>query len=131
MAEIPASPCSTCPYVRATPAGVWHPDEYARLPSYDNETGDQPAIPFYCHYNNGNLCGGWLATHDIDHLLSIRLAISMGFISTDVYDYETEVPCWSSGEEAAEQGTVWGEPSDAASKAIARIEQRQSSGPRA
>ena len=122
MAEIPKDPCSTCPYVRATPPGVWDPEEYERLRAYDEPTGDQPMGSFGCHYDNGNLCGGWLAAHDIYELLAIRLAVSMGFVDPAVYDYETDVPCWGSGNEAADRGIVHGEPSDEAKAAISRIE---------
>lgn len=43
--------CSTCPYRRDTPPGIWDAAEYRKLPAYDQ---DPPAIPdgiveFHCH----------------------------------------------------------------------------------
>jgi hypothetical protein len=104
---------------------VWAPEEYQRLLAYDLPTGDQPVGPFGCHYDNGNLCGGWLAAHNISDLLAIRLGVSFGTIPPEVFDYETDVPCWSSGAEACEKGTVHGDPDLDAELAILKILDRK------
>lgn len=128
MAEIPHGPCSSCPYRQDVPPGVWDPAEYDLLPRYDAETFEQPTTAFLCHYNNGNLCGGWLAAHDIEGLLAIRLGIRRGHIPVEVLDYETDVPCWGSGEQARAYGQRFEAPSDAARAAIARIEKIRKEG---
>lgn len=96
----PKKPCPSCPYVKNTPSGIWHKDEYAKLPEYDRPTAQQPFGIFMCHQQNGCLCGGWLATHDADHLLALRLQR----VDESAYDYDPDVECFSSGQEAYEHG---------------------------
>jgi hypothetical protein len=31
-------PCPSCPYRKDVPSGVWAPEEYDKLPAYDNDT---------------------------------------------------------------------------------------------
>lgn len=38
--HVPRQACPTCPYVRRTPPGVWHPDEYRRLADFDHDAPD-------------------------------------------------------------------------------------------
>lgn len=40
-------PCSSCPYRRDVPSGVWHREEYEKLLQYDDSTEILPA--FMCH----------------------------------------------------------------------------------
>lgn len=72
------SPCPSCPYRKDTPKGVWAQDHYEMLPQYDGDIGEQVTkgafAPFGCHYDNGNLCRGWIDCHGAENLLSLRLA---------------------------------------------------------
>lgn len=43
------SPCSSCPYRRDVPSGLWGANEYAKLRDYDNPTWAQPPGIFQCH----------------------------------------------------------------------------------
>ncbi len=101
-------PCGSCPYRRDVPGGVWHREEYEKLPKFDLPTPDQPAKVFGCHRQNGKLCSGWVAVHDMTQNLGLRLALSMGFLTPEVFeatlDYETDVPLFESGAAAALNG---------------------------
>lgn len=111
-----ARPCGSCPYRKDVPGGVWHPDEYAKLIPYDRPTHEQPEKAFNCHQNDGHLCGGWVGTHDMHQSLAIKLAIAAEFLAPEdidaVLDYESPVPLWESGMEAATHGLsqVWDPP---------------------
>lgn len=100
LPNLPKRPCGSCPYRRDVPSGVWAPEEYAKLPAYDGETWEQPCGLFMCHQRDGCLCGGWLQTHDADHLLALRLHP----VDPSAYDYTSDVACFTSGQEAAEHG---------------------------
>lgn len=106
------SACSTCPYRRATPPGVWHYDEYEKLRAWDAPTWDQPRGVFLCHVGDHDdaadshvLCRGWVAVHGAD-ALGLRLAAAAGTlddgvaaaVGTDAADY------YGSGNEAADAG---------------------------
>lgn len=112
------APCGTCPYRRDVPAGVWHPDEYAKLPPYDGETWGQPMALFFCHQQDGCLCAGWVGCHDQRHLLSMRLHP----VAPETFDYESPVPLFASGAEAAAHGLSGVEsPDDRARHAIEKL----------
>lgn len=99
-------PCGSCPYRRDVASGVWHQEEYEKLPRYDGPTGEQPPRMFMCHQQDGCLCAGWTATHDMEESLGFRIAAAEGRI-TDidaVLDYETTTPLFDTGAEAAEHG---------------------------
>lgn len=98
----PKVPCGTCPYRRDVPAGIWHGEEYAKLPAYDRETPLQPTALFMCHQRDGCLCGGWLLTHDRDHLLALRLHARD--LDPSVWDYSPDIEVYASGAEAAAHG---------------------------
>ena len=98
----PKVPCGSCPYRADVPSGIWHPDEYAKLPLYDAPTWGQPPSLFMCHQNDGCLCGGWLLTHGRDHLLALR--IHGGGVDPSVWDYAPDVDVFASGAEAAAHG---------------------------
>lgn len=70
-------PCETCPYRKDTPKAVWALEEYEKLPAYDGGIIDQVVNGavgiFQCHYDNGNLCRGWLDCHSTHGLAAIRL----------------------------------------------------------
>lgn len=101
-------PCGSCPYRQDVPSGLWHPDEYARLIQYDRPTAEQPTQLFGCHQSDGSLCSGWVGTHDMDENMAIRIARLEGRLSEADYeatlDYESPVPLFESGMEAAVHG---------------------------
>lgn len=107
MAEAPARrPCGSCPYQRDVPSGVWAAEEYAKLPEYDRPMADQPVGVFLCHRQDGRVCGGWAAVHDMEECLAVRLAAVRGTLADPaaVLEYATDVELWASGAEAAEHG---------------------------
>jgi hypothetical protein len=53
-----------------------------------------------CHQRDGCLCGGWLLTHDRNHLLALRF----NKVDPSVWDYAPDVEVFASGAEAAEHG---------------------------
>ena len=101
-------PCGSCPYRLDTPSGVWSADEYDKLPEFDGQTWEQPTQVFMCHQQDGCLCAGWVAVHDMDENLGLRFAVAGGDISPEVAeqvrDYTTDVPLFATGAEAAEFG---------------------------
>ena len=98
----PKVPCGSCPYRKDVPAGIWAIEEYQKLPAYDADTPDQPLGLFMCHQRDGCLCGGWLQSHDRDHLLALRL--HAGRLDPSVWDYNPATEVFASGAEAAEHG---------------------------
>lgn len=116
------APCATCPYRRDVPPGVWNASEYAKLPPYDGETFDQPAMAFFCHHQDGSVCAGWAGCHDMRNTLGARLGISMGIVDPSVMTYSTDVPLWGSGAEAAAHGlSAVNDPPPEAIEAIDKI----------
>jgi hypothetical protein len=108
---------------------VWHDDEYAKLPLYDKPTGEQPVGVFACHQQDGRVCAGWAGTHDMDDNLALRLAVNNGSITVEdahaICEYETSVPLFATGLEAAEHG--WAEidsPGASARRMIGRLEKK-------
>jgi len=101
-----AAPCKSCPYRRDVPSGVWHQSEYDKLTRYDGEILDQvlkgASNLFLCHQRDGQLCAGWVAAHGPDNLLALRL--HSGEVDPTVWEYETSVPVFSSGQEACDHG---------------------------
>lgn len=107
MSDLPrpsAAPCGSCPYRRDVPSGIWDASEYAKLPRYDGETGDQIVNGgvglFFCHRNDGHLCAGWLGCHDTRHLAALRF----NAVDPSAFDYESPIPLFGSGREAAAHG---------------------------
>ncbi len=100
------SPCPSCPYRLDVPSGVWHPEEYARLASYDGDMLSQALAGafglFFCHQADGNLCAGWAGCHDMTETLAARL--STADLDPAVFAYESPVPLFASGAEAAAHG---------------------------
>lgn len=127
-------PCSTCPYRRDVPAGVWDRSEYEKLPAFDLDTPFQPAAVFLCHLlgagDRARICAGWAGCHDLDHSLGLRVAVSSGQLSPEDYvatrDYQTEVPLFGSGREAAAHGMAeYDRPGPHAAQAIHKIRRAQ------
>jgi hypothetical protein len=126
-------PCESCPYRRDVPSGVWHEDEYAKLPPYDRETPYQPPGVFLCHQQNGRVCAGWVGCHDMWQSLGLRLAMSAGALSEADYsatiDYTSPVPLFTSGTEAAAHGLAELErPGAGARRVMSKIARRVPAG---
>lgn len=103
-------PCTTCPYRRDVPSGVWDASEYEKLPAYDEETWQQPAKLFMCHQQTGGLCTGWLQSHaNREHaydLLALRMygrELDAKAVSKVVLS-EPAVPLFSTGVAAMRHG---------------------------
>lgn len=123
-------PCGSCPYRRDCPSGVWAADEYEKLPPYDGPTGEQPPAVFLCHQQDGRLCAGWTAVHDMDENLGLRLAVALGLLSPKdahaVCGYATDVLLFGSGTDAAEHGLALIEaPPPAAVRTITKLSRRR------
>src|SRR3954470_1603415 len=123
------NPCGSCPYRQDVPAGVWAEEEYAKLPAYDEpETFMQPIGLFHCHQQDGRLCAGWVGCHDMEHNFALR--VNARFLSPKVIDailgYQTKVPLFGSGQEAADHGRSGIENPDLrARKTVAKIISKQ------
>lgn len=124
------NPCGSCPYRRDVPSGIWSEEEYDKLPNYDLPTGDQPPNVFLCHQQNGRMCAGWTACHDMEENMGVRLAVSLDQMSVETLeaarDYTTNVPLFSTGAEAKAHGMANVEaPTRETRKAIAKLDARQ------
>lgn len=125
MADLPKPPkvpCGTCPYRKDVPSGIWDASEYVKLPEYDGGTTDQlmkgAMALFMCHQNDGCLCGGWLLTHDRNHLLALR----MHKVDPSVWDYAPDIEVFASGQEACDHGLAdIADPSPQAERKIAGL----------
>lgn len=127
------NPCGSCPYRRDVPSGVWDPEEYRKLPEFDRPTFEQPPSVFLCHQQDGRLCAGWTACHDMNESLGLRIAAAMGRIGIEdmatVIHYTTNVPLFDSGTEAAEHGLRdVAEPGPKANRTIAKLSKRMERG---
>ena len=124
------APCGSCPYRLDTPAGVWSADEYDKLPEFDGETWEQPASVFLCHQQNGCLCAGWVAVHDMENNMGMRFALASGMLTpataARAIDYTTTVPLHPSGRAAAEFGKGEIEtPSPRAIQLVQKLDRKQ------
>lgn len=99
-------PCGSCPYRRDVPSGLWDASEYEKLPKFDDPNDPESWAVFQCHQQNGHVCAGWVACHDMYDAIGLRLAVSMGAIEDPepFLEYETDVEIFDSGAEAAEHG---------------------------
>lgn len=121
------NPCASCPYRRDVPAALWHPDEYSKLPEYDNPTAEQPTGVFMCHQQSGRLCAGWVGCHDMKESLAVRLSVAMGRLTPDqaqaLVEYTTETPLFPNGAHASIHGlTDIESPQHRAIEAIKKLE---------
>ena len=98
------NPCASCPYRRDVPSGVWDPSEYAKLPAYDADTGDQPWQAFGCHRDDGRLCAGWLGHRRPRELLAVRIGVIGNIYPAKIMDYTTDVPLFGTGAAACAHG---------------------------
>lgn len=120
-------PCTTCPYRRDVPSGIWAAEEYAKLPGYDRETLQQPAMLFMCHQQTGGLCTGWLQSHaNRPHaydLLALRLCRQLDNAAVSAVALsEPRVPLFRTGAAAARHGMKEiKRPGRKAKAAVARV----------
>jgi Family of unknown function (DUF6283) len=119
MSEVRSQPCSSCPYRKNVPSGVWAHEEYEKLRDYDEPTYAQPISTFACHVTPEHLCHGWAVVHtsrghEFD-LLALRFW-PCGPIP------KAAVPLFSSGNEAADHGQAHLEdPDDQAVEVTERL----------
>lgn len=105
---VPKKSCDTCPYLRATPSGVWDVSEYEKLRAMDNrEWGGAGNTIFHCHQENATgvptACRGWLWTHGGN--TGVRLAVMGGLVKGDELPQEDEAHLYyETGQEAYEFG---------------------------
>lgn len=101
------TPCASCPYRKNVPSGVWDASEYAKLPGYDGQVHEQTSTAvFMCHQQDGCACSGWLGHRDPADLLAVRIGVAFGALDASCLDYNTDVPLFASGQEAADHGTT-------------------------
>lgn len=103
------TPCPACPYVKSTPSGIWHREEYEKLPKYDKGDGHEtPEMSvFQCHHTSDKknlICQGWLDCHGADELIGLRIAHAMGDMPDDFDNEPSGVDVYESGQEAMEYG---------------------------
>lgn len=104
------APCPTCPYRRDVPSGVWSEEEYDKLPLYDGDVPEQAEAgafsAFLCHSSQRYVCAGWAGCHDMANNLAVRMAPvnDRDLDTAALVRYETAVPLFASGAEAAEHG---------------------------
>lgn len=100
---VPASPCTSCPYRRDVPSGVWDRSEYEKLRGYD--TNEQFGL-FLCHQTtiawHNMICRGWLTVHC--ESVAARLAVAQGRITNEQKYAPVKEPLYTSGNEAADAG---------------------------
>jgi hypothetical protein len=123
--EVRKEPCSSCPYRRDVPSGLWSAHEYDKLYLYDEPTSDQPHGLFMCHATPEFLCNGWAVCHENRgheyELFALRIARFSG--SVDVPP--PAVPLFSSGAEAAAHGKAGiEEPSDKTIEVAERLRRK-------
>lgn len=124
--HVPNVGCSTCPYRRDTPPGVWAPEEYEKLRSFDREPSEDLDClrTFHCHQGTvtGTLtvCRGWLDVHQDS--VAVRLAAMNGAIAMEDIPDEHDALYYASGNEAADAGLAGvDDKSAAADKAIGML----------
>lgn len=113
-------PCATCPYVRATPPGIWHPDEYAKLPAYDEIPGNLATFGCHQQHHTGRpaVCRGWLGVHRDG--IAVRLAVATGRLDLDDVPLDDDPTLYGSGGEAAAAGLAAIEDPPATARKAAR-----------
>jgi hypothetical protein len=110
------------------PSGIWSAEEYKKLPAYDGdiseqlEHAEQSLRVFLCHQNGQQACAGWLGHRDPIELLAVRVGISRGDLAPECAEFETSIPLFASGAEAAEHGArEIAQPGERAATAISKI----------
>jgi|CXWL01.1.fsa_nt_gi hypothetical protein len=134
--RVAPAPCTTCPYRRDTPPGIWSAEEYEKLLIYDADPGRlrpekvQEAFSiFHCHQEHvtkePTVCRGWLSVH-ADHP-AMRLLVALGGVLASEIPREAEPGLYATAREAWAAGLAGVPiPSPAAKKAIAKIVDQRS-----
>jgi hypothetical protein len=130
---LPPAPCSTCPFRRDTPPGIWAPEEYQKLPDYDQ--GGMAFAPFHCHQENvtgvPTLCRGFVSCLQFDSI-AVRLLVSREVLTVEQVEAPCPVPLYGSGREACDAGMAGvKKPDQRAVRAITKLESRLARGRRA
>lgn len=123
--DVARRPCSTCPYRRDTPPGIWHPDEYRKLPQYDDDQQSTVAV-FLCHQRQAQrdtACRGWLTV--ARESAAARLAVMTGLVIDEQRYAAVDVDLYATGAEACAAGLAGvDEPDDQACAAIDKLTRR-------
>lgn len=113
-------PCSSCPYRRDVPSGVWAAVEYEKLLDFDLPTGEQPAATFACHVTPEATCHGWAVVHSSRGVEYALLGLRIWPPSTPIP--EPGVPLFASGTEAAWHGASGiADPDEDAAATVERL----------
>lgn len=124
--NVAKKPCSTCPYRKDVPSGVWNKEEYEKLRKYDEEyplkDGSNLGV-FLCHQTNVSgkktACKGWCVVHQ--NSIAFRLAQITGVLGRSAAA-KTSVPLHESGNAAADFGEKEiSRPTDQAVSAIEKL----------
>lgn len=104
--QVADEPCSSCPYRKDTPPGVWHESEYEKLRGYDDGPQGQTSFAaFLCHHSTAACqlaCRGWLTVHR--ESVAARLAVMTGVVSDEQRHAAVSVELYANGNEAADAG---------------------------
>lgn len=119
--RVDKNPCTSCPYRRDCPSGVWSAEDYFKLVKYDR---NEEFAVFLCHQTElaGEeiVCRGWL-TVQIDSVAA-RLAVLRGMLTDAQRCAKVTVPLYKTGLAAAEAGLrAINRPGKAAKKIINRL----------
>lgn len=100
-------PCSSCPYRKDTPPGVWAAEEYQKLTAFSPADGQVPALGiFLCHQTNATgvetICRGWLSVERDS--VAVRLALIRGQVTVGQVEAAVGVPLYPDGATAARVG---------------------------
>lgn len=102
MTRVRSESCSSCPYRKDVPSGVWAANEYDKLAEYDRPTSEQPLAGFACHATPEVYCHGWAVVHSRQphdrFLMAFRVFPPEGDIPPE------GAPLFRSGTEAAKHG---------------------------
>lgn len=83
--RVAQSPCTSCPYRCDTPPGVWHPSEYEKLRTYDDNSQTPSFGVFLCHHSTttkrDTVCRGWLTVHR--ESVAARIATMQGLVTDE------------------------------------------------
>lgn len=129
MTEVRREPCSSCPYRRDVPSGLWAASEYEKLIPYDAPTWAQPLNAFSCHATPDFYCNGWAIVSGYDSM-ALRVAETRNPLRQLSGDGafvipEPTVPLFATHTEAAEHGLRDVEhPKDEAIEAVTRLRRK-------
>jgi hypothetical protein len=127
------APCTTCPYRRDVPAGIWAREEYLKLPGYDRQPfgGVESLATFHCHQEpeigKPTVCRGWLSVHADS--VAVRIARFQGLITKEdmaTIPIHAEPNLYSTGADACRAGLKGvRRPGKKARSAIEKLKKRK------